>query len=77
MSSDNNVSSKRKRDDTDQDTAVVAKHLAQTNGTILWAAKVQIYDQGCVWQAWKKRRLMWQIVRVDLVWHQQDMKYQA
>lgn len=21
--------------------------------------------------------LIWQIVRVDLVWHQQDMKYQA
>lgn len=42
MSPDSNVSSKRKRDDTDQGTAVVTKHLAQTNGTILWAAKVQM-----------------------------------
>lgn len=42
MSSDNNVSSKRKREDTDQGTAVVAKHLAQTNGTIHSVAKVQL-----------------------------------
>lgn len=42
MSSDSNVSSQRKRDNTDQGTAVVAKDLAQTNGTILWAAKVQL-----------------------------------
>lgn len=40
-SSDSNVSSQRKREDTDQGPAVVAKHLAQTNGTTLWAAKVQ------------------------------------
>lgn len=42
MSSDSNVSSQRKRENTDQDTAVVAKHLAQTNGTIHSAAKVQM-----------------------------------
>lgn len=35
MSSDSNVSSQRKREDTDQGTAVVAMHLAQTNGTAL------------------------------------------
>lgn len=42
MSSDSNVSSQRKRDDTDQGTAVGAKDLAQTNGTIHSAAKVQM-----------------------------------
>lgn len=42
MSSDSNVSSKRKREDTDQGTAVVAMHLAQTNDTIHSAAKVQL-----------------------------------
>lgn len=42
VTSDSDVSSQRKRDDTDQGTAVVAKHLAQTNGTIHSAAKVQM-----------------------------------
>lgn len=42
VTSDSNVSSKRKRENTDQGTAVVAMHLAQTNGTIHSAAKVQM-----------------------------------
>lgn len=41
VTSDSNVSSQRKREDTDQGTAVVAMHLAQTNGTIHSAAELQ------------------------------------